>query len=304
MKRWIFRVCIGLAFAAPMFLLSATLAQANPLPLPEAQNQDPTAKCQVCHADFHTTWEGGQHGQAATDPTFRKAWRSQGSPEQCLTCHTTGYDAKTGKYAAEGVTCAACHSPLTENHPQEPMAADRSAQLCGTCHTETFFEWQVSKHREVDLSCVGCHDSHGAALKSEDPSELCASCHRDRASNFAHTAHSQEGLTCADCHLSPTDSELGEGHAIRDHSFNVKLSTCNECHAYQMHDPVQVHADSPTPEPADAMASVETLKVSAVPEPVSPVGFAVLSALIGFAGGIVLAPWIERWYHRMDRDNK
>ena len=34
------------------------------------------------------------------------------------------------------------------------------------------------------------------------------------------------------------------------------------------------------------------------PGPVSPVGFAGLAALIGLAAGMVLAPWLERFYHR------
>jgi hypothetical protein len=34
------------------------------------------------------------------------------------------------------------------------------------------------------------------------------------------------------------------------------------------------------------------------PEPVSPIGFAALAALLGLAGGMVLAPWLERWYQK------
>ena len=300
-RQWSTRLFFGLLFALPAVLMSVALTQASELPQVETPNG---IECKVCHENFQEAWEDGAHGQATNDPTFREAWQEQGSPARCLTCHTTGFDAVSGLSKADGVTCEACHSPITENHPQEPMSADRSAGLCGTCHTETFFEWQVSKHREVDLACVGCHDSHGTTLKAEDASKMCATCHRERASNFTHTQHSQVGLTCADCHLTRLTGDQGEGHATRDHSFTVKLSACNECHAYQMHDPAQVHADQPTPAPVDAMASVETLSVSAAPEQVSPVGFATVSGLVGFAAGIILAPWLERWYRRNNANGK
>jgi hypothetical protein len=50
------------------------------------------------------------------------------------------------------------------------------------------------------------------------------------------------------------------------------------------------------------MASVETLSVQAGPGPVSPVGFAALSGLIGMASGMILAPWLERWYRQLRQD--
>jgi hypothetical protein len=32
-------------------------------------------------------------------------------------------------------------------------------------------------------------------------------------------------------------------------------------------------------------------------------GFSALAGLIGLAGGMVLAPWLERWYHRAVKHN-
>ena len=112
---------------------------------------------------------------------------------------------------------------------------------------------------------------------------------------------------CADCHLSTTDAEVGGGHAAKDHTFNVKLSTCNECHEYDMHEPVEVHADemAPPAEPElDSMASAANLGVSVDPEPISPIYYALVSALVGMAFGLLVAPWIERWYHRLDRQER
>ncbi len=296
MKGLMARLIVGLMFALPLGLVSAAWVQADAPGLP----QDAAAlECQSCHPAFYEAWENSAHGQAVVDPLFNEAWLAQGKPNECLACHTTGYDPVANTYKAEGVTCVACHSPITEDHPNQPMPSDRSPNLCGQCHTETMFEWQVSKHRLEDLSCVGCHGQHSTDLKSGDASSLCASCHRERASNFAHSQHSEEGLSCSDCHLGPLDGDLGEGHASRDHSFFVRLSTCNECHAYQMHDPVAVHPDRPAPTPVVAPVDFETAGVSLEPEPVNPFSFALLAGLIGMAGGMILAPWMERWYQRL-----
>jgi hypothetical protein len=37
------------------------------------------------------------------------------------------------------------------------------------------------------------------------------------------------------------------------------------------------------------------------PSPVSPWGYAGLAALIGLAAGMVMAPWLEKWYSRAVR---
>jgi len=299
MKKWIFRFMIGLLFAFPFGMVTTFWVRADSNP-PPASNTD--LICEACHPAFYASWETSHHGQALTDPAFNEAWIAQGEKPECLVCHTTGYSIETNTWISDGITCQACHSPFSKNHPTEPMPSDRSASLCGGCHQETLFEWQVSKHRETNLVCVDCHGQHSTTLKTEDAEALCSNCHRERASNFGHTAHSQQGLTCADCHLGPTGGEAGEGHAAKDHSFNVRLSTCNDCHAYQMHDPTDVHLDEPT-EPAepvvDAMASVETAGVSVDPSPVSPIYYALLSALIGMACGLVVSPWIEKWYRKL-----
>jgi hypothetical protein len=65
-----------------------------------------------------------------------------------------------------------------------------------------------------------------------------------------------------------------------------------------MHDPKEVHPESPTPLPPDALAAVETLPVQEEPQAVNPLGFTTLTGLIGLAVGIVLAPWLERLTRR------
>jgi predicted CXXCH cytochrome family protein len=306
MDKWLFRSGVGLVAALVTLMMTSAFAAAqgpgaDPTPAPSFGG----VPCVTCHAEVANAWEAGAHSHATSDPNFQNQWQAQGKPRECLTCHTTGYDPTTDTWQSEGVTCEVCHSPVPANHPVDPMPTDRSANLCGQCHTETLFEWQVSKHRQTSLACAGCHDPHSTQLKAADSFALCATCHKDLASNFAHTAHSAQGLTCADCHLGPLSAQGSQGHAVRDHTFQVRLTTCNACHAYQMHDPSSVHTDqlTPTPAPPDAMSSVETLSVSPQPSPVSPVGFATLSALVGLASGMVLAPWLERWYRRIRSDD-
>jgi hypothetical protein len=274
-------------------LLTFAFAQADAVEVKPLAGQAELI-CPACHESFQEAWETGAHANAAKNEVFQAEWDKQGKPGECMQCHTTGYDPETGTYKADAITCEACHDTTAANHPMEPMAADRSAKQCGSCHAETFFEWQASAHRESGLDCIGCHDPHGNQLKAQDSAQQCSSCHRDRASNFAMSAHSQQGMSCADCHLATLDGGGIEGHARLDHSFGVKLSTCNECHAYQMHDPSEVHPERATPQPpVDALAAVESSIVASEPSPVSPVGFAVLSGLFGLAAGAVIAPWVE-----------
>ena len=299
MNRWLLRTGVGLALALPMAMLSQVWA-APGLPDPAAQQTAPN--CQTCHSEFADSWARSAHGMALADPDFREVWVAQGSPHACLACHATGYDSATDTWEAEGVTCEACHAPVPANHPQEPAPIDRTSQSCGSCHTEGLFEWQASKHRQAGLACVNCHDPHGTQLRSADPSDLCSTCHSDLGTRFTHSAHSRQGLTCADCHLTPVEGEKGQAHSERDHSFRVSLSTCNSCHSVEMHDPGTIHNVSPTPATLDPLASVEKLQVTATPSPVGPLGFALISALIGMASGMVLAPWLERWYRRLNKN--
>ena len=304
MKTIISRIIYGTLFAIPLMLVSYAFAQASPQVEVDQQEEQPVEQdCKTCHPAFYETWENGLHGQAFDDPAFQSAWIDAGSTVECLVCHVTGYDATSRTWESDGVTCQRCHNPVTENHPAEPMPVSRSSELCAECHTETSFQWGVSVHAQNDMGCETCHDPHGSQLLAEDDSALCASCHKDRSSNFSHTSHSQEGLACADCHMADLQEQGVQIHGEKDHSFFVSLDSCNGCHVSQMHDPVDGHAVSEDKE-LDAMVSAEISSVMATPQPVSPIGFALLAGLVGLAAGVVLAPWIERFQNRLDLRDK
>jgi hypothetical protein len=133
--------------------------------------------CQMCHADNYDEWDGTPHSNAFTDEAFQTEWQAQGSPSECLECHTTGYDSASGEYAFEGVTCESCHGAGLE------MAIDTSSELCGSCHTgeygkEKFALFQEGIHSNSGVKCIDCH-MHEDNHRFEVESKACATCHTD-----------------------------------------------------------------------------------------------------------------------------
>jgi len=310
------RLLIALVFALLAAGITLMVAQAQE-PSPPLQEQ--TLNCAACHTEFETTWMSGPHGQAINDPVFQEEWKAQGSPGACLVCHVTGYDPATATWKADGVTCEACHNPVPLDHPKSPMPIDRSTDLCGRCHSDTRFgwqEWKISTHYQRGMDCTVCHDPHSASLKQvasaqgevptyEDASELCITCHNEYSMDFPYSSHHQKGVSCVDCHVNHLENEDRTAHSVPDHSFNASLKSCNTCHSDQMHQPgeaVQTGTSQPVTEEPIAK-EVELASVTPEPGPVSPLGFAGLAGLIGLAAGMVLAPWLERFYRHAAKHN-
>lgn len=287
---------LGLVFALPLAIVTFALTQARV----SAQATEPTSpECQECHAQIQQVWSGGAHSRALSDSVFKAEWQKAGSPKECLACHTTGYNSADGTFHAEGVTCAACHDPVPSNHPLSPATMSRAADMCGQCHKDTFFEWQSSKHGQSDLSCVSCHDPHSTGLRAADASTLCSTCHGTRVASFGHTKHAEKGLTCTDCHITQKTA-TGNGTGTHTHTFTVDLTKCNTCHSSDLHSPSgAMLAAAVTPASPDSGNSGGPITVSAKPQPVSPLGYAVFTGLIGLAFGMILAPWLERGMRRM-----
>jgi len=287
----------------------------------QAQGEDPPAQteapnCANCHTEFYSNWMDSPHGHAVDDPIFVAQWTEQGKPGACLVCHVTGYDPASATWKADGVTCEACHGEAPADHPKSPMPVDHSTDLCGRCHSDTRFdwqEWQISTHYKRGMDCTVCHDPHSAALKQvaraegqeptyEDASELCITCHNEYSMDFPYTSHHQQGISCVDCHVNHLENDERVAHSVPDHSFNASLKACNKCHADQMHKAGE-SLPTGTTQPINEQTQTnpierELVSVTPEPQPVSPVGFAGLAALIGIAAGMVLAPWLERFYQR------
>jgi predicted CXXCH cytochrome family protein len=313
------RFLIAVTFA--LLAAGVTLIVASASTEKQQPAEEFTTNCAACHTEFQMTWESGAHGQAGKDPIFVDEWTKQGKPGACLVCHTTGYDPATATYEADGVTCQACHGPVPSDHPKTPMPIDRSTDLCGRCHSDTRFGWQdwkVSTHYQRGMDCTTCHDPHSASLKkiasplgeeskTDDVSALCINCHQEHSMDFPYTSHNQKGVTCVDCHVNHIENTDPAAHTVPDHSFNANLDSCNTCHADQMHSNATeaVNGNSaPIVVAATVQVETETAPVTSEPEPVSPVGFSALAGLLGLAGGMVLAPWLERWYKRTLKQNR
>jgi predicted CXXCH cytochrome family protein len=300
-------------------LMFALLAAGITLVVVQAQDGGPgtstaptqqTPACVACHTEFAAEWKNGPHGKAVSDPKFVDDWTKQGKPGACLVCHVTNYDPATGTWQQDGVACEACHGPMKADHPKTAMPIDRSPELCARCHSDTRFGWQAwegSTHYQRGMNCTTCHDPHSASLKITksmdgvarytDASQLCVTCHKDVSMNFPYSVHQKQGVTCINCHVNHTDKASADAHAVPDHSFKANLDSCNTCHADQMHSASQgAQSASSLSTTVESAPVVQQAGLSAVPSPVSPLGFAGLAALIGLAAGMVLAPWLEKWY--------
>lgn len=304
LRRTRFLASLATAVIFAMFMLTVVGGQGED----GSASTSPSLNCATCHAEFQMNWLNSAHGTAGTDSIFQEEWAAQGKPGACLVCHTTGFDPGKGTWQSENVSCTVCHDPVPADHPRTPMPVNRSPDLCGRCHSDTRFGWQnwkVSAHYQRGMNCITCHDPHSTSLKAvhdgekADPSQLCITCHKEVSMDFPYSLHHQAGLSCVDCHLKHLESPRTP-HTIPDHSFNASLETCNTCHRDQMHGPGNGSATAQTPSRSNTPI-LQSASLSPEPQPVSPAGYALLAGLIGLATGMLLAPWLEKLYHRLTK---
>lgn len=198
-------------------------------------NYQSPQRCRECHEAEFAAWSNTTHAQASFDPIFQLYLQQVEQPGECFSCHTTGYNTNTGQFVLAGVTCEACHGPYRAEHPQESMVIATSAEMCGSCHPSTLVEWQSSRHGQVDVTCIDCHEVHTQHTREAvTTNALCATCHQDQIQNETHQVHSEANVVCVDCHLARPDNRgqgAVSGHAVTGHSFAVFFSTCDDCHA-------------------------------------------------------------------------
>jgi hypothetical protein len=153
----------------------------------------------------------------------------------CGACHATGYTSSghqdklegiTGKWAAPGVQCEACHG-AGSLHAQNPTAVrlivDRSSQACQQCHAlgqtgdlqvkdgfishhDQYGDLPIGKHALLD--CVTCHDPHTGVVQQVQAGQSaqrspCESCHYQEATVQKVAAHVAIGVRCIECHMPP-----------------------------------------------------------------------------------------------------
>ena len=193
--------------------------------------------CASCHLNIARHWEDSPHAHAFDDPVFQEWWQGQGTPGECLTCHTTGYNATTGTFAAEGITCEACHGEVNPDHPPAPIPLRSDTEYCGACHTPTHSEWRLSGHGASNIGCVSCHDPHSQLPIFHVADQMCINCHQDDMGDYLEDLHIMEGIGCVDCHMlviPPAEMPI-DGLVPTGHQFTITPATCVACHTDALH---------------------------------------------------------------------
>lgn len=228
----------GLAVGLLSMILVVSLAMAAPETQESTQGETvPDDTCKQCHLDIAESWSHSPHAHAFDDPVFQSRWKGKGNPGDCLLCHTTNYQATANSFAAEGVSCEACHGQVSANHPPEVVPIRDDAEYCGTCHTTTLHEWRLTGHASADVGCMDCHDPHSQQRLFEVSDNLCINCHQEDMEDYLEDLHVQKGIGCVGCHalVIPPDPIPDDGIVPTGHTFTITPATCVACHTDSLH---------------------------------------------------------------------
>jgi predicted CXXCH cytochrome family protein len=228
----------GLIAGALGLILWVGIVRAAP-PSQETDPHPPTAdqQCTDCHLNITASWERSPHANAFSDPVFQERWTGLGNPGDCLLCHTSGYQASSNSYQAQGVACVACHGDVPEGHPPAAVSIRGDTEYCGTCHTTTLHEWRLTGHAAATIGCVSCHDPHSQQPLFEEPDNLCINCHKEDMEGYLEDLHYQKDIGCVDCHalVIPPDPIPIDGIVPTGHTFTITPATCVACHTDALH---------------------------------------------------------------------
>ncbi len=189
--------------------------------------------CESCHGP------GGKHADSGDAAAIRNPAKL--SPAEtdrtCLKCHLnqpTHIGRIQSGHARNQVSCTACHS-IHRHGPYGlvPRKAAAVNELCASCHTAVWAEFQRPyKHRlpEGAMSCVDCHNPHGSIFPANGQSYAanepgCFRCHGNLRGpfTFEHAPVRLEG--CGACH---------EPHGSANPRMLARAEVrylCLECHA-------------------------------------------------------------------------
>ena len=194
-------------------------------------------RCVLCHEAETKEWQASLHAQTMND-IFLNEWTNEGKKWECLVCHASQFDRKTGQFSHEGVSCESCHGAAKDDHPDKSkMALPVTSEVCQSCHAITYGEWRVSAHGQKNVRCFDCHKMHQMQLRKDQPDQMCGTCHTERLKSFSHATHSLEGLHCLSCHMPEVKGSVMKvrGLGVRGHTFSVGAETCANCHRDMVH---------------------------------------------------------------------
>ena len=279
--------------------------------------------CASCHPEIQSAWHTGSHSDTKSKHALSQGTNcsachktvpvvnvkggtensspkdflvNQGSSDDCLACHVTGYDKTTGMWKSDGISCEACHGVIPDDHPKTPVTVDKSGANCLKCHTSDRFDWgkwKESVHYQKSIACVNCHNPHTTSLKTvegtqRDSSELCKNCHKEISQSYEHTAHKSTNVACKDCHLGDPKGN-DDFHQVPDHDFKPKIEACNKCHANQMHAAGKSKGPEAAQKPVLITRSETTNSNKNVPQTsYNLLGFSIVALFFGVIGGATL----------------
>jgi predicted CXXCH cytochrome family protein len=199
--------------------------------VPSHPVEDPTS-CAECHKDEYRVWQTSPHANASLGKSFLNEFASKGRPSYCMSCHASGYDPRSQKYAFEGVVCSNCHYVTgSTEHPPGPVEVATNSAVCGQCHSgahaPTYDEWLVSSHGAAGIDCVDCHTPHNNGLLLGDVNSTCESCHEEAKTDDIHMG---SDMNCVDCHMAKREQQNGVTTVQTGHSMLIDPGVCADCH--------------------------------------------------------------------------
>jgi predicted CXXCH cytochrome family protein len=219
--------------------------------------------CKSCHAKNFDNWANTNHSKAYE--SLEKI--NQQENQDCLPCHTTGYNSETGTYKFKDITCEACHnSGDLDSATKKSMVKNLSSEMCGRCHQErghnpTYEEWRGSKHARslIDLKedknakdeCLGCHSSEFNTGGMEKPTletatlgNTCSACHNSHGPENGKLLRMPRNKICESCHnmnnakpgqvphVSQKEMRFASGGVDTDVYIYQQNVGCVDCHRF------------------------------------------------------------------------
>jgi DmsE family decaheme c-type cytochrome len=147
-----------------------------------------TETCLDCHDDLAAAHQRNVHGRL-------QGYQYPGPATGCESCHGPG-----AKHAGS-------EDPADIFLPTADMGLE-GVENCLVCHkTGHTVDWETSAHADADVSCLSCHEMHGAearpALLADAEENVCFTCHLDTKGKFQLPSRHpvKDGfMTCSSCH--------------------------------------------------------------------------------------------------------
>jgi DmsE family decaheme c-type cytochrome len=191
-----------------------------------------TRNCEACHgpgqAHVDAGGEGGIYVGASADVT-----------KNCLSCHSADRSQhwRASSHDEFDMQCADCHGVHKPWVSQKHLRNEDVTDNCLSCHQDKRKHlYQRSSHplRDGLMSCVDCHDPHGAAadasIAAMTPNDKCYECHAEKRGPFLyeHQPVREDCLTCHDAH--------GSNQTMMLQTSPPRL--CQSCHLFGHHQTV------------------------------------------------------------------